>query len=1056
MTNKTINKYINTLFIVMIAMVIGISEIRAYTVIPGVDSAGDETSVACTSALCMKRISFSGIKVSIVDKTGKIIAGKNGKKVVNFWNSKKASDFVKNKKSGLTRNAKNENNTFGGAVPANSKQYTSYCNKKTKKCGITFKPYYYYVYNNEFTSNNVYIEGILPEGIIYSYSKIINDLSEANISSILSNGFGYTLGEVYKKGYFLKIEPVYVMNEMFFANSKYSRSNYFIGTSDYMLKFTQNDYTKGKTAMYYFYIGGQTKNIIPGSTVIGGAWNGIRNWIVNPYYPCGLFEGVSFACVSKTNEAKLSTYKSTTSTKICTYNKSKKKCECPLYDLYKGNNGLGVGYLSIDEVIEKRKIVIEKEYIPYMDPVGTKFSITNGSKEYSCTIESGNSCTIVILEPELSNLNFTIKETPKTEATSVDCRYGTKGTEQVCGAVSGEKYTKTFIFADDIKIVIKNKVNSDHKLTIKKIDKTSRKNITASAEFKLYTGSGCADGNEYDPYPYTRTTSGGMIDYGTVPSGQYSIRETKAPLGYKAPAPNNCTNFEVSGSTDTGVVIENEKNNNCIEDFNSLKASGKQNDIKERYNLYLAYYEDDYNNLLNLGITKPEVACSHTSCGLEGTTKCLYGEISPKYSEIVKQDGTIISNPGYACYNDVITDSSGNISGICNVSFKFTNPIGAEADDFVFTAKRGLAFTDTDIAGTGVLTTDCVSVNNLSFTYDEDKAIERFSKTLGDVNLEYSEFNNVDDPESIEVKTNTITSTEINYTIESKFKYVKTYVEIGSNGRLFYVPCMNCYQNKFFMSSASDTVADGVKSSMPFKISIDLFHGEGSYNGAYSSTHVSDESSCKYVLTSELIPEPDPNPKSLDIEFRTIDTSDPFPGQDGNGRKIGSNWNGYCFPDENDPTKCDEIANKIIMERVEANGGVLDAGVARSLTGYYATLALRGAVGFDTLEYRYIKNAPSSYGRDGAGNPVKPEYTITLTPSDIKLIRKYNSKTTYSDYYSTCLETDDDDSYTEDECKQHSRFVANLKNKDLIIEDGVYGSFSSRGSLSHPLEVKTN
>lgn len=77
-----------------------------------------------------------------------------------------------------------------------------------------------------------------------------------------------------------------------------------------------------------------------------------------------------------------------------------------------------------------------------------------------------------------------------------------------------------------------------------------------------------------------------------------------------------------------------------------------------------------------------------------------------------------------------------------------------------------------------------------------------------------------------------------------------------------------------------------------------------------------------------------------DLVFRPISLSNPFPGQNGNGRSMGSPWT-------------------------------------------------------DDLKKTYITNRSDVYSK-------KPLYSITLTPSTIKQIRGYNQKNSYDDFNLTC------------------------------------------------------
>lgn len=130
--------------------------------------------------------------------------------------------------------------------------------------------------------------------------------------------------------------------------------------------------------------------------------------------------------------------------------------------------------------------------------------------------------------------------------------------------------------------------------------------------------------------------------------------------------------------------------------------------------------------------------------------------------------------------------------------------------------------------------------------------------------------------------------------------------------------------------------------------------------------------------------------KKSDLNYRTIDTDYPFLDLYGQPRTTGRNW---CSSDS-----C-ESDNSIVNE--------------------------------------YIKNRPNSNGiinLNGVNKNVKPLYSFTLTPDNIKNIRKYNSTHSYDEFLV-------DDS-------GHSLFIKNLTNDN-------YAIFNSSNSLCG-IETKCN
>ena len=278
------------------------------------------------------------------------------------------------------------------------------------------------------------------------------------------------------------------------------------------------------------------------------------------------------------------------------------------------------------------------------------------------------------------------------------------------------------------------------------------------------------------------------------------------------------------------------------------------------------------------------------------------------------------------------------------------------------------------------------------------------------------------------------------------------------SGELSYSECKNCVKSELFMSDPS-SLTEG---TIDFKYKFTL---NNSYL-PYSTTEVNGEGVCNYEIEDELyecIPgDPEcpelPSNDPLNVEFRTVDVNDPFPGQEGSGRAVGFNWIGYDFEkasssinnQEQSKSVNDELYEKGFYTKFGYFDKSKDCGTLTILTILTEAQCefLKNNTIFDEYNYidYYIKSSPNSYGRDWSGNSVDPKYKIVLTPSDIKQIREYNDKTTYDDYISTC-EGADDVYIGDDVCKRQSKFVENLKDHTLDIT----GYHSE--SLSHSLEV---
>lgn len=128
---------------------------------------------------------------------------------------------------------------------------------------------------------------------------------------------------------------------------------------------------------------------------------------------------------------------------------------------------------------------------------------------------------------------------------------------------------------------------------------------------------------------------------------------------------------------------------------------------------------------------------------------------------------------------------------------------------------------------------------------------------------------------------------------------------------------------------------------------------------------------CEYDVDPEIIKYNNNDNGNLDLEFRTIDTKNPF------NRTPKSNWNDGSNKNDSD--------NSIINN--------------------------------------YILNATNSYGiKNGVGNQT-PKYKIILTPDVVQEIREDNKIVKYDDYYELCEENN---------CKSKNNFLNDLYEKGVI------------------------
>lgn len=235
-------------------------------------------------------------------------------------------------------------------------------------------------------------------------------------------------------------------------------------------------------------------------------------------------------------------------------------------------------------------------------------------------------------------------------------------------------------------------------------------------------------------------------------------------------------------------------------------------------------------------------------------------------------------------------------------------------------------------------------------------------------NFENEYFNYI---ESISVLNQNLTPTKINYTQEKlSTKKDKFYQYVATHNynykKTIYLEKLTgeelLKENLTSFNSYIDV--EGLLTKFDHKSSKELFLPEIKFGNSYETNYgkyikykVDDSNKCYINIQDGIII----NDK-INLEFRTISTSNPFSGKNGSTRKVGENW---CELN-NDGTI------KSCSGKVEENKLIQD-----------------------------VVNRNDSYNKTGQG----PKYKIILTPSRIKEIRKYNKdKNNYDDVNLKCEE----------------------------------------------------
>lgn len=351
------------------------------------------------------------------------------------------------------------------------------------------------------------------------------------------------------------------------------------------------------------------------------------------------------------------------------------------------------------------------------------------------------------------------------------------------------------------------------------------------------------------------------------------------------------------------------------------------NNPLERIGLYNEYKEAssnaDYRNLLDFSKTGASACTAGEKYKIN--TSCLTANSTDTFT------ATNLSKYTYT------TDVNGKVA-YCNSEFKLTSNVGT----YFPTVKAGMAYLGghgvQSTLATGTLTLKCYLYNN--------------NITQGDINsdpfssVSYNNFvsnvslsgQNLDATVTAGNTSKNKQSNYVEYTKEFTAYYLLPKVYIDKiTGMLVGGPNNNTTENYGLYSKFSD---NGTV-SVPFSIT---------FGSNMKNVTVTTGNNCSYTAKAEIVV------GDLNLKFRTIDTSNPFTGEDGKGRKVGANW---CYDNNNGTWDCS--SNNPLVQSV-------------------------------------IKNTPNSYNRNG----VTPKYKFVLSPLTINAIREYNNTVPIDEYRTRC------------------------------------------------------
>ena len=385
----------------------------------------------------------------------------------------------------------------------------------------------------------------------------------------------------------------------------------------------------------------------------------------------------------------------------------------------------------------------------------------------------------------------------------------------------------------------------------------------------------------------------------------------------------------------------------------SCEYRAQTTNMFDRVKLYHEYLNDadpkDYRNLLNLNLT--------------GAAACTPGDDAKPFVEGSCMKITTTANfneKNLSGYSMDLDSSQGEL--FCLTSMNLYPNITLSNRN----VKSGMAYisgNSSDYIATSEVKLTCMLLGNKT-QYTQEQLNESIKgitynsiiKSLSYANrrLEYD----LDTSSGIDIMSNSDGKVYFSKTFTAHYKYPKVYIN-KIDGEITNTYVNGAETAYGFFSNLNDKGLIQV----PFEVTFGenakgLFYKTKNGNNKYSYKDITTEvfrrtsSDCTYNATPELV---NPSPR---LEFRTVDSTRPFLGEDGNGRKVGANW---CY-EKSDGTYDCSSNNKTVVD--------------------------------------VIINRNDSYNKQNT----EPKYRIVLSPAVINDIRKYNKDVSIEDYKISCSE----------------------------------------------------
>ena len=464
---------------------------------------------------------------------------------------------------------------------------------------------------------------------------------------------------------------------------------------------------------------------------------------------------------------------------------------------------------------------------------------------------------------------------------------------------------------------------------------------------------------------------------------------------YEETTTDNCHLVTITAGT-TPVEINIQNKTHCEYELDNaglvegVDYSNRPNDKQKLLDIYIKLKDtqnNDFRNLLNFS----SPSCSVANAQPELNTSCTSTTISSGTKVKLENNSEVNSTFGpndlrqyqKILYEDDTNNKLGK-NALCVVDYELNTSFLSEYNNGVKKIKAGrVIFTDNNL-GFGVLKETCYAfglTKSNSFEYDNGSADNDYDDYIYldsglnilnqnlistvDTNIEYNNNSSI----GVFTKTQKVNYSRVNY-IEKISGFVKNDTENDNDEdddteiQQAITNGQNCLNNgmciavlglntRYIGYKVDGTIQNPYQFSPKVKI-------KEKYRTLLGTDEFVEGAKCSFEFEPELITYTNSKYK-MNLEFRIIDTKNPFPGKDGKGRVIGSNW---C-------------------------GNLLENGV-ECTSKEHGFLSYTSPTISDEIKQQII-NSPSSNG-------TCPKYTIILDSTAINKIRNYNKSHNYQEY----------------------------------------------------------